>query len=584
MISRREQYLIRRGSLVTERATWLNQWRELSNYIMPRTGRFLVTDRNKGDKRYNSIIDSTGTRSLRVLAAGLMAGMTSPARPWFRLSTTDVGLMKYGPVKSWLSNVTEIMRVIFSRSNTYNSLHTLYEELGLYGTGVSIVMPDFQDVLRHYPSTCGEYMISVDARNQISTLYREYDMTVAMMVQAFGRENCSGAVRNMWDTGKNLDAWVTVLHVIEPRADRERDTSKLGQAFGRNMPYASCYLEPNAAEMVSGGSEKFLKESGFKRFPALAARWHATGGDIYGNSPGMESLGDIKQLQHGQLRKGQAIDYKVKPPLQIPTALKNMPLATLPGGSAFVDQTSAGGGIRSMFDVQLDISAQMEDIRDIRQRIKENFYVDLFLMLAQSDDGGVQPVSAREVAERHEEKLLMLGPVLERLHNELLKPKIDLTFDRMIETGIVPEPPQEMQGQELNVEFVSMLAQAQRAIGVQGVDRLVMTVGNIAMLQKNAGQMPDVLDKLDFDDIVDGYGDMLGVDPEYIVANDKVAIIRQTRAAQQAAAAKAQQIAAAANTAKTLSQAKTGPTDQNALTDVISQFSGYTGPGQAVAA
>jgi len=298
----------------------------------------------------------------------------------------------------------------------------------------------------------------------------------------------------------------------------------------------------------------------------------------------MESLGDIKQLQHGQLRKGQAIDYKVKPPLQIPTALKNMPLATLPGGSAFVDQTSAGGGIRSMFDVQLDISAQMEDIRDIRQRIKENFYVDLFLMLAQSDDGGVQPVSAREVAERHEEKLLMLGPVLERLHNELLKPKIDLTFDRMIETGIVPEPPQEMQGQELNVEFVSMLAQAQRAIGVQGVDRLVMTVGNIAMLQKNAGQMPDVLDKLDFDDIVDGYGDMLGVDPEYIVANDKVAIIRQTRAAQQAAAAKAQQIAAAANTAKTLSQAKTGPTDQNALTDVISQFSGYTGPGQAVAA
>src|SRR5260221_9697065 len=144
--------------------------------------------------------------------------------------------------------------------------------------------------------------------------------------------------------------------------------------------------------MVSGGSEKFLKESGFKRFPALAARWHVNGGAFSGNSPGMESLGDIKELQHGQLRKGQAIDYKVKPPLQIPTALKNMPLATLPGGSAFVDQTSAGGGIRSMFDVQLDISAQMEDIRDIRQRIKENFYVDLFLMLAQSHYGGVQPV------------------------------------------------------------------------------------------------------------------------------------------------------------------------------------------------
>lgn len=583
-ITLREQYMIRRGALDTERATWINQWRELSQYVMPRTGRFLLTDRNKGDKRYNSIIDSTGTRALRVLGAGLMAGMTSPARPWFRLSTTDVGLMKYGPVKAWLSQVTEIMRVIFQRSNTYNALHSLYEELGLYGTGVSIMMPDFKDVLRHYPSTCGEYMLATDARNSVSTLYREYDMTVSSMVEAFGRANCSQAVQNMWDTGKNLDSWVTVLHVIEPRADRERDTSKLGQAFGRNLPFTSCYLEPFAAEMLSGGVQKFLKVSGFKRFPALAARWHAAGGDIYGNSPGMESLGDIKQLQHGQLRKGQAIDYKVKPPLQIPTALKNMPLATLPGGSAFVDQTSAGGGIRSMFDVELDISAQMEDIRDIRQRIKENFYVDLFLMLAQStQDNGVQPITAREVAERHEEKLLMLGPVLERLHNELLKPKIDLTFDRMIETGIVPQPPQEMQGQELNVEFVSMLAQAQRAIGVQGVDRLVQTVGTIATMQMNAGQQPDALDKLDMDDIIDGYGDMLGVDPEYIVANDKVAIIRQTRAAQQAQAAKAQQIAAAADTAKKLSQAKTG-SDQNALTDVISQFSGYTGPGQAVAA
>src|SRR5258706_8538667 len=183
--------MIRRGALETERVTWINQWRELSQFVMPRTGRFLLTDRNKGDKRYNSIIDSTGTRALRVLGAGLMAGMTSPARPWFRLSTTDTSLMKYGPVKKWLSDTTEIMRVIFQRSNTYNSLHMLYEELGLYGTGVSIIMPDFQDVLRHYPSTCGEYMVSTDGRNQISTLYREYDMTVAKVVAAFGLQKCS---------------------------------------------------------------------------------------------------------------------------------------------------------------------------------------------------------------------------------------------------------------------------------------------------------------------------------------------------------------------------------------------------------
>ena len=568
--SLRQKYLIRRGALFTERASWMPQYRELSRNIMPRTGRFLATDRNKGDKRHNSIIDSTTTRALRVLAAGLMAGMTSPARPWFRLGTNDPDLMEYGPVKTWLSDVTRGMQSIFSKSNTYRSLHTLYEELGAYGTGVSIALPDFEDVLRHYPTTCGEYMIAADHRGEVNALYREFDMTVSALVGQFGVQNVSQGVKSMFDKGHNLDAWVTVLHVIEPRADRD-PASKLA----RDMPFTSNYMEVGSDTANNMG---FLRESGFKRFPALAPRWHTAGGDIYGNSPGMEALGDTKQLQHGQLRKAQAIDYKVKPPLQIPVAMKNLPLATLPGGVMYHDQTGPHNGIRTAFDVNLDITGQLEDIRDVRERINKTFYVDLFLMLAQADSTR-QPVTAREIAERHEEKLLMLGPVLERLHNELLKPFIDLTFDRMIDAGIVPPPPEEMQGQDLNVDFISMLAQAQRAIGVSSVDRLLQTVGTIATFQHQAGMSPGAMDKLDFDGIVDAYGDMLGVDPNLIVGNEQVAIVRQQRAQAAAQQAQAAAIPAAAGAAKAL-----GDTDAENLGDVVSKFSGYGGPGLAVAA
>lgn len=571
-----QQYLIRRGSLFTERATWLPQWREISQFIMPRTGRFLLTDQNKGDKRYNAIIDSTGTRALRVLAAGLMAGMTSPARPWFRLSTPDTDLMEYGPVKLWLALVTEKMRNIFARSNTYRSLHTMYEELGCYGTAANIVMDDFEDVLRHYPSTCGEYMIATDSRGQVVTLYREFQMTVASLVTEFGLDKVSPHVRDMFKTGRNLDAWVPVLHVIEPRTDRD-----MSSPLSKNLAWTSNYMELQPANPNASAQGAFLREKGFKRFPALCPRWHATGGDIYGNSPGMEALGDVKQLQHGQLRKAQAIDYMVKPPLQIPTSMKNMPLATLPGGAMYVDQTHPHGGIRSAFDVKLDVNHQLEDIRDVRERINQTFYVDLFLMLAQAEQGGTPP-TAREVAEKHEEKLLMLGPVLERLHNELLKPYIDIAFDRMIEAGIVPPPPEELHGMELDVEFVSMLAQAQRAIGVGAVDRLVQTVGTIATFQHNSGLAITAWDNLDTDEITDQYADMLGVDPKLIVAKDKVAIIRKDRADAQAAAAKAAAAQAAAKSAKDLSQADTS--GQNALTDIIGGFSGYSGPGAAVAA
>lgn len=560
-LSLHEQYTQRKGALWQERSSWFEHWRDLSDYYMPRTGRFFITDRNRGEKRHSKIIDSTGTRAVRVLSAGLMAGMTSPARPWFRLATTDTDLMEFGPVKVWLHQVTLLMREIYTRSNTYRSLHNIYEELAIYGTAADVLMDDFDDVMRHYPLTAGEYAISTNYRGEVDTLYREFDMTVAQMVAQFGIENVSPAVKNLYDQGKGLDAWRTVIHVIEPRAVRDHRARD-----ARNMAFTSCYIE-------AGVRDKFLKESGFRRFPVLAPRWHVTGGDIYGNSPGMEALGDVKQLQHGQLRKGQAKDYKVKPPLQMPAALKNMPLATLPGGVMFVDSTGPQNAIRSMFDVNLDLSAELEDIRDVRQRINSTFYVDLFLMLAQQDQGR-SPATAREIAEKHEEKLLMLGPTLERLHNELLRPKIDITFDRIIESGIMPPPPDEMQGQELNVEFVSMLAQAQRAVGVQGVDRLLQTVGTIATFQVNAGKAPEALDKLDTDQIIDAYADMLGTDPTFIVADDRVALVRQARADAQAQAAQAAQVQQAAATAQQMSQTDTA--GENALTDVIQQFSGYT--------
>ncbi len=563
--NKRAQYRTRWGQLTTEFAPWRSQFQELSRYLLPYSGRFLVTDRNRGDKKFNNIYDSTGTRALRVLAAGLMAGMTSPARPWFRLATSDRDLMEYGPVKLWLNAVTEQMRDIFSRSNTYRALHSVYEELGVYGTGATIMLPDYETVIHHYPLTAGEYAISTNHRGDVVTLYREFELTVSQMVSDFGIENVSSVVKNLYDQGRGLDNWVPVIHVIEPRGDR--DTTKRD---AKNMAWKSCYFETN------GNDDIFLRESGFKRAPMLVPRWSALGGDIYGNGPGMEALGDVKQLQHGQLRKAQGIDYMVKPPLQMPSSLKNMPVATLPGGAAFVDTATPGGGIKSMFDVRIDLSHLLEDIQDARQRINQTFYVDLFLMLAQADD---VERTAREIAEKHEEKLLMLGPVLERLHNELLKKKINLTFDHMIDASIVPVPPPEMHDQELNVEFVSMLAQAQRAVGTSAGDRLVGTIGTIAVMQANAGAAPTALDKLDTDEYIDQYGEMLGVNPNIIVANDKVAIIRKNRAAAQAQQQQAAAVPQAAATAKDLSQADTS--GKNALTDVIQQFSGYSTPQQA---
>jgi hypothetical protein len=550
MTTERARMISRWGSLKNERSSWIDHYREISSYLLPRSGRFLIEDRNKGNKRHNNIYDSTGTRALRVLCAGLMGGATSPARPWFRLSVQDKELAKSEAVKVWLSQVTDMILAVFARSNTYRALHTMYGEMAGFGTGANLITADFKDVIRHFPLATGEYCLAQDWRGEVCTVYREFQKTVGELVMEFGRDRVSHSVRNLYDRG-NLDSWVTIIHGIEPRMDR--DPNKLDAA---NMAWRSVYFEAGT------DSDRTLRESGFKRFAAICPRWEVgSSSDIYGHSPGMEVLGDIKQLQHQNLRKGQVIDYQTKPPLQVPLTMKNQPIETLPGGISYYDPSTAHGKIESAWQVNLNLDHLRLDMGEVRQRIKEGFYTDLFLMLSNLDKTGM---TATEVAERHEEKLLMLGPVIERLDNEALNPLVDNAFDQLLMAGALPPPPPDLHGQQLEVVYTSVLAQAQRAVATNGVDRFVGNLGQIASFK------PGVLDNFNEDEWARQYADMLGVSPSLIVPSSQVAIVRQQRAQAQQQQQQAEALAQMSTAARNLGATPT--TGGNAASDIMNMF------------
>jgi hypothetical protein len=546
-----ERLLRRKSALWTDRSQWDAEMKEIARYIYPEGGRWSLHERNRNQRTFGDTINNHAWIARRTLSAGLMAGASSPARPWFRVTTPDADLADYDSVRQWLHSVGSLMRDVFARSNTYQTLQLIYNELSAFSTAANVLYDDFDHVIWHQPHTFGEYALATDFRRRVNTFVREVPYTVWEMVQEFGLENVSLSVRNQYDRG-NYDHRVPVMHIIEPRPENERDRS-IGGA--RNMPFRSTWFEPN------GPSGVVLRDSGFRKFPVLAPRWMTIAGDTYGSGLGAQALGDVIHLQFLEKRKAKAIDYQSDPPVQVPSTLKDADL--LPGGVSFYDQTTAGGGIRSAYEVKLDTASVREDILQTQQRIDRVFYVDLFLMLASMDTG--RELTAREVAERHEEKLLMLGPVMENLHTELFGPLIELTFDRLVRTGLLPTPPMELQDQELKIEFVSTLAQAQKAIGLQAIDRLLGTVGAIAQ------QRPEAWDKVDTDKVIDLYADMLGADPDAIVANDRVAIVRQDRAQQQQAAQNIQMGAEMAKGAKDLASADTS--GQNALTDVVSMFS-----------
>ena len=446
---------------------------------------------------------------------------------------------------------------MFARSNTYRVFHQMYLEMGAFGTAVSIVLPDFKNVLHHYPVVCGQYALQTNYKGEVVSLYREFQKTVGETVKEFGIKNCSHSVRDRW-LSRELESPVHILHVIEPREDQERDPDS---PLATDMAYKSCYLE------LGGDDDVLLRESGFERFPVLAPRWVVSGSDVYASScPGMETHGDNKQLQHQQLRKGQALDYKVMPPLQVPTELKNRDSEMNPGGMVYADpgttipfnQTTTGGGIRAAFEVGLDIRDLKEDMEEVRGRIRSGFHADLFLMLHNIDR---TQMTAAEIGERHEEKLLALGPVLERVDNEMLQPMVDIGFDMMAAAGLLPEAPEELQGVELTVEFVSILAQAQQAVGTNAVDRFVANLTAVAELK------PDVLDNFNADEWARDYGQMVGVNTKLLVSEENVAALREARAAAQAEQAQLESQQMQAASAKDMASVKTD--ERNPVADAL---------------
>lgn len=525
----RSRHERRLQDLKSRRTRWETHWKELAEYVAPKRYRDETKDDEGGDKAHQKILDSAGTVALRTLASGMHSGITSPARPWFRLATLDPGLREDSEVRAYLQSVEDRMRHVMATSNLYRGFHTGYGDLGLFGQFGALLTKDDEHYISLMKMTHGSFWIACDQSGRANTLYRRCRMTVEQMMVRFGRR-CSTTVKNLYDRGV-YDERITVYHAVEQRHDRDPSSPNK-----RDMPWTSNYWEEgNAREM------DMLEESGFKSNPIIAPRWLAIEFDEYGQSPGMDALPDIKSLQVMQQRKQEAIDKMVRPPMKGPTSLKNEPKSLLPGAITYVDDPN-GQGFTPAMQVNLRLAELAQEIAETRERINRAFFADLFLMLQNME--GVQPRNVYELTQRKEEQLLQLGPVLENVYFEMLEPAINLTFEACEEAGILPEPPQALQGSQLKIEYISTLAQAQKAVATGSIERLAGFIGNLA-----AGR-PEVLDKLDADQAVDVYADMIGAPPDVVVSDDRVAEIRKQRTEmmqQQAQAEQAAKLAPAAN-------------------------------------
>lgn len=517
---------------------WVPAWQDLSDLIDQTRGIFNQDYTKVGIAiDHKKLLDSHATDARRVTASGMQMGMTDPLRPWFELSIDSFNIEDYPGTKEWLDEVTRRMHYVMSNSNFYTVTQQVYDEITQFGTACFIILEDMEDVIRCRSFTTGEYVLAINSKGRVNGFGRRFEMTVQDMCDEFGFDNLSSSTQQLY-TNNQRTQLIPVNHLIE-----ENNTRIPGYQDFKNMKYRSLYWEN-----ISDDDNQFLGERGFKSFRVIAPRWDTvTTTQIYGYGPGWHALGDIKELQktHQDLLLAQEKEHN---PPTVEDANVVGHSNKLPGGITKISGNVPNSGLRPAYQVDAKIQEMQQSIEILHKKIDRRFFADIFRMISNLE--GQPNVTAYQIAQMKQEQMMMLGPILHGLNTEMHSPAVDIIFEIMQDAvddngdSWIPEPPAGLPaGTKIKVKYISILAMAQKAMGVQQIEQTVMSIGNIEKV------LPGSIDILNGQECARGIADGNGLPAK--CTNDKATVEalgkqRAQQAAQQQALQSGLQMADAA--------------------------------------
>ena len=495
-------------------------WQELADYFLPRSVRFLVRNVNKTPAKNKKIKDSATLKAVRNFSSGMMSGATNPATNWFRIRIKNYDMKYDWAVKKWCNIVETTIKDVFNASNFYEKLPAAYKQLGVFALSTISLESDTDTIMRAKLLPIGSYRYAKNEKGQVDTMCRVYMETAKNLYTKFGEENVSEAVKNCIKS-KKFEQLFEVVHFVEPNAEYMPNS-----VWAKNKKFISVYYE------AEGNKDKLLSKSGFDKFPFVVFEAEVNGEDVYPTECcGVNALPDAKQLMAMVVDEGKIIKKIGSPQLKGPAELKNKKLTDQP--ATFTENNQNGDGLQPVYQVPPAVVQPLEALLEAkRQSIYELFFNDLFAMILNTADRGR---TATEVNELKEEKMTLLSPILEQIHSGL-KTVMEWVFIECMNRRVIPAPPAQIKGGELEIEFVSMLAQAQKAQKISAMERFSTFTINLAQAID-----PMLVKKLNGAKIIDDYADYVNINPEQVVPTEDVDKMRQ---AQQEKQEQAEQMAA----------------------------------------
>lgn len=534
------------------RTSWWAHWAELASNIYPERYHWLVTPNQmtRGAPINQDVVDSTPAQAVEVAAAGMMDGLTSPSKIWWKPEPAIEGFEPDQQGKKWLDEYRARVNDVMSASNYYDSLHQMYSEEIVFGSAPVLIYEHVKQVINCQNPCAGEYFLRAAPDQSTLAFSRKFTQTAQQIVMQFGPDAVRGTViADLWNTkGANLLTEYVVAHTIEPNyaANTYGQKKNLGVVPG-GYSYREVYW------LWGVSTPQPLSMRGFHEKPLMSPLWSVRSNDPYGRSAGMKALPDVRQLHRMQMRLAEAIEKMVRPPMLADETMKNRPSSSLPGRLTYVPNLGRDTGMRPAYTVNPQVDHLQALIKEIQGRVEKWFYNDVFMMISQME--GVQPRNELELTERRGEKLLRLGPVIERNLHELSN-GINRISSIMARRGLIPPKPQSLRGIPLRINFVSKLALIQKAAQTAGMERTLAMAGRMSPL------FPGVMDNFPADRFIRSYGEKLDYPADDWSTDDEMKQTRAARAQQQQKAEAAQMAThvapGAADAAQTLSDTDVG--------------------------
>jgi hypothetical protein len=508
--------IIRRfEQLKANRINWESHWQELADYVLPRKDDLHGT-RAYGEKKHNKVFDSTGIHANELLASALHGMLTNPSTQWFELTTGDDLLDQDDEVRLWLQTAVRQMHKVLNNSNFQTEIHEVYLDMGSFGTSCMRMEEDDEEVIRFQSRPIYEAYIDQNNKGKIDTVYRSFNWTARQIQQEFGDDILTQGMKEQLEGSlHDRNDQYEIIHAVEPVTDKYDGPELKGKGF----LFRSIYILKDKNLILSSG--------GFKEFPYVIPRWTKIAGEVYGRSPAMKALADIKMINQVMKTTIRSAQKTVDPPLMMPDDGILLPLKTSPGGINYYRAGSPDKIEPILTGSRVDFGFQM--VEQIRMRIREAFFIDQLQL------GEGPQMTATEVAQRTEEKLRLLGPILGRQQFELLRPLIDRVFNVMMRRKLFSPPPVELSDVVLQVQYSSQIAKAQRSADAQSFSRVLSIIGPLFQMQ------PDMIDNINTDQLFRYVSRAYGLPEEVINPIDQVVEKRQARQEQAAMAQQMEQ-------------------------------------------